>query len=217
MTLLQRTYCIAAWLALVIDFVLYFPFYCHYGNVWRLTKSKFYAASGVYIAFPLHLLPYTIRRMDAYSVIKTLHIISAAILFGTGLGIAFFFLRSRFTDNMQEKFFAARTTVLADYLFTAPAVIMQPLTGFWLVAHGGFDWMDRWLAITYAVYVIAGICWLPVVWIQIRLKNMLARSLETGDPLPEQYHRLFRAWFLLGWPAFLGLVVVFFLMVMKPA
>jgi len=154
--------------------------------------------------------------MDFYFLIKTLHIISATILFGTGLGTAFFFLRSHFTDNLQEKFFAARTTVLADYLFTTPAVIIQPLTGLWLVWRGGFGWMDAWLTWTYVIYIIAGACWLPVVWIQIRLKKMLAESLENGTPLPERYSRLFRIWFILGWPAFIGLVIVFFLMVAKP-
>lgn len=154
--------------------------------------------------------------MDWYFIIKTLHIISATILFGTGLGTAFFFLCSHFTDSPQEKFFAARTTVIADYLFTAPAVIIQPLTGFWLVWQGGFGWMDAWLAWTYVIYIIAGACWLPVVWIQIQLKKMLAENLAAGAPLPERYHRLFRIWFILGWPAFIGLVIVFFLMVVKP-
>lgn len=154
--------------------------------------------------------------MDLYLFIKTLHIVSSTILFGTGIGIAFFQFRSHFTDNPQEKFFAARTTVLADYLFTAPAVMIQPLTGFWLIWHGGFGWMDAWLAWTYVIYIVAGACWLPVVWIQIQLKKMLAECLATGAPLPERYHKLFRIWFLLGWPAFIGLVIVFFLMVAKP-
>jgi uncharacterized membrane protein len=154
--------------------------------------------------------------MEWYFVIKTLHIISAAILFGTGLGIAFFFLRSHFTDNVQDKFYAARTTVLADYIFTAPAVVIQPLTGFWLIQHGGFNWHDLWLSTTYGLYIIAGVCWLPVVWIQIELKRMLAHSVATGEALPGRYKRLFRLWFILGWPAFIGLVAVFFLMVMKP-
>lgn len=155
--------------------------------------------------------------MDVYFVIKTLHIISSAILFGTGIGIAFFMLRSCFTDNLNEKLYATRNTVLADCLFTLPAVILQPLTGFWLVWQGGYDWMDFWLAATYVLYIIAGMCWLPVVWIQIQLKNMLVKSVANGTELPPRYHRLFKLWFLLGWPAFIGLIIVFFLMVMKPA
>ena len=154
--------------------------------------------------------------MDTYLVIKTLHILSSTVLFGTGAGIAFFMLRSYFTDNIHEKFYAARNTVLADYLFTAPAVMVQPLTGLWLVWQSGYDWMDLWLAVTYVIYIIAGLCWLPVVWIQIQLKNMTAKSVETGEPLPPRYFKLFKIWFLLGWPAFIGLVIVFFLMVFKP-
>lgn len=154
--------------------------------------------------------------MELYLFIKTIHIISATILFGTGLGTAFFMLRSHFTDNVQEKFYVARTTVLADYIFTAPAVIIQPLSGFWLVWQGGYGWMDTWLAITYGIYIIAAACWLPVVWLQIQLKKMLAHSVKTGEALPERYNKLFKIWFILGWPAFIGLVVVFFLMVAKP-
>ncbi len=154
--------------------------------------------------------------MDIYLIIKTLHILSATILFGTGIGIAFFMLRSYFTNNIHEKLYAARGTVLADYIFTLPAVIVQPLTGLWLVWQGGYGWMDLWLVITYAIYIIAGLCWLPVVWIQIQLKNMLAVAAENGTDLPPRYHSLFKIWFILGWPAFIGLVVVFFLMVFKP-
>jgi uncharacterized membrane protein len=96
-------------------------------------------------------------------------------------------------------------------------VIAQPLTGIWLILLGGYSWTDRWLIVTFVIYVIAGLCWLPVVWIQIRLKQMISDCLTSGEALPTRYHRMFRIWFILGWPAFIGLVLVFFLMVMKPA
>ena len=140
--------------------------------------------------------------MDLYLTIKTIHILSSTILFGTGIGIAFFMFRSYFTDNIQEKLYASRNTVLADYLFTLPAVIIQPLSGAWLVWQGGHDWMDLWLSITYAIYIVAGLCWLPVVWIQIQLKTILAECVKTGEALPDRYHKLFKIWFLLGWLLF---------------
>ena len=152
-----------------------------------------------------------------YFALKFIHIVSSAVLFGTGLGIAFFMFRSRFTGSLQEKFFAIRTTVLADYLFTAPAAVLQPATGAWLIWEGGFRWDDGWLIATYVLYAIAGLCWLPVVAIQIRLKQIVAACLPAGKPLPDEYHRLFRVWFVLGWPAFLALAAVFFLMVVKPS
>lgn len=155
--------------------------------------------------------------MSAYLFIKVVHIISPTILFGTGLGIAFFMFRSRHTEDLSEKFFALRTTVVADFLFTAPAAIIQPITGAWLIWDGGFPWADTWLLTTYFLYALAGLCWLPVVWIQIRLKRIVADCIVSGRPLPPEYQRLFRVWFLLGWPAFLGLIAVFFLMVLKPA
>ncbi len=154
--------------------------------------------------------------MDIYFVVKTLHILSSTILFGTGIGIAFFMFRSYFTDDLQEKLYASRNTVLADYIFTFPAVIVQPLTGFWLVWHSGYDWMSMWLLATYVIYVIAGLCWLPVVRIQIQLKKMVLHCVENRTELPTRYNKYFKVWFLLGWPAFIGLVAIFFLMVMKP-
>jgi uncharacterized membrane protein len=154
--------------------------------------------------------------MDLYSFIKILHIISATILFGTGLGTAFFMFASRYAKNIHEKYYAARFTVLADYIFTAPAVILQPLTGVLLIIHGGFDPGALWLHLTYGLYVLAGLCWLPVVWIQIQLRRILADCVATGAEIPARYHRLFRIWFWLGWPAFLSLMVIFYLMVVKP-
>jgi uncharacterized membrane protein len=154
--------------------------------------------------------------MNAYFIIKTIHIVSATILFGTGLGIAFFMFRSWFTRDLHEKFFALRTTVLADYLFTAPAAVLQPVTGAWLVWNDGFEWTDGWLLATYILYAIAAGCWLPVVWIQIRLKQIVTSCVATDAPLPREYDRLFRLWFILGWPAFLGLIAIFFLMVTRP-
>lgn len=155
--------------------------------------------------------------MNAYLLIKTIHVITAAVLFGTGLGIAFFMFRSRFVPDLQEKFYAIRTTVLADYIFTAPAAVLQPATGAWLIWEGGLRWNDGWLLATYVLYAIAGLCWLPVVAIQIRLRQIVAACLSAGKPLPDEYHRLFRVWFVLGWPAFTALVAVFFLMVAKPS
>ena len=154
--------------------------------------------------------------MDIYLITKTIHILSSTILFGTGIGIAFFMFRSMFTNNMHEKFYVAKNTVLADYLFTFPAVIIQPLSGVALIHMADYDWTDFWLMATYVIYIIAGLCWLPVVWMQIQLKKMVAEALESGEPLPARYHRLFKIWFLLGWPAFVGLVAVFYLMVAKP-
>lgn len=154
--------------------------------------------------------------MNPYLIIKTIHIISSTILFGTGLGIAFFMFRSNFTDNLHEVYFAARNTVLADTIFTLPAVIIQPVTGFWLIHLVGYSWHSTWLVWTYIIYIIAGICWLPVVWIQIQLKNISRECIANNQPLPARYHKLFKTWFILGWPAFVGLVIVFFLMVAKP-
>jgi uncharacterized membrane protein len=137
-------------------------------------------------------------------------------LFGTGLGIAFFFWSARRADD-AARLFAARATVRADFIFTLPAVILQPFTGAWLIAKAGFDPDASWLVASYALYVVAGLCWLPVVWLQIRMKRMLETKAAGGHFDSASFERLRRTWFLLGWPAFVGLIIVFWLMVAKPA
>jgi len=154
--------------------------------------------------------------MNTYLIMKTLHIISSTILFGTGLGIAFFMYRSQYTSDIQEKYYAVRTTVLADFIFTLPAVLIQPLTGAWLVWRVGYGWDNNWLLLSYGLYLLAGACWLPVVWIQMTLSNMLKHCINENKDLPARYYRLFRLWFILGWPAFLGLILIFYLMTAKP-
>ncbi|MGB1800166.1 MAG: DUF2269 family protein [Gammaproteobacteria bacterium] len=155
--------------------------------------------------------------MDLYILTKTIHILSSTILFGTGIGIAFFMFRSMSTDNLQEKYYAARNTVLADSIFTLPAVIIQPISGIALINMVGYDWTDFWLLTAYVLYVVIGLCWIPVVWIQIQLKNMLSDAINNDTALPARYDKLSRIWFFLGWPAFAGLIFIFYLMISKPA
>ena len=154
--------------------------------------------------------------MNLYLTIKTIHILSSTVLLGTGMGIAFFMWRALASGNLQTQAFTARTTVLADFLFTLPAVVVQPATGIALIMLGGYDWTAPWLLATYGLYIMIGCCWLPVVWIQIQLRSMVLAAVENGDDqLPERYHRLYRWWFCLGWPAFTGVIALFFLMVLK--
>jgi uncharacterized membrane protein len=155
--------------------------------------------------------------LDLYFFVKTLHVLSATVLFGTGAGIALFMLKGHLSGVPTARRFAAVTTVRADFLFTLPAVIVQPLTGAWLVWRGGFDWSDRWLVVTYALYLLAGACWLPVVAIQMRMKAILEAEALTGSLDEVMLSRLFGWWCVLGFPAFGGLIVVFYLMVAKPS
>ena len=154
--------------------------------------------------------------MDLYSAVKTLHIISATILFGTGIGIANFMFVGLRSGSAPEQAFAARMTVRADFLFTLPAVIVQPVTGLWLVWRSGFPWDDFWLVLTYGLYLLAGACWVPVVLIQMRIKTLLDAGLRDEPIDGSACNRLFRLWFALGVPAFGSLIVVFWLMVTKP-
>lgn len=155
--------------------------------------------------------------MDGYLLVKTVHVLSAAVLFGTGLGIAFFCFVGLVGTDDRMALFAARTTCLADMLFTLTSGIVQPVTGLWLLWEAGLDPFAPWLAWTYALYLLALACWLPVVWLQLRMRDMLAAKVAGRSFDTALFQRRFRLWFALGWPAFLGLVVVFWLMVAKPA
>ena len=155
--------------------------------------------------------------MNEYQLIKLIHIISSTLLFGTGLGTAFHFWRAHRTGDPRIIASAARTTVLADWLFTLPAVIVQPLTGWWLMQQLQLSWSTPWIVAALILYAVAGACWLPVVWLQMRLRDLAAGADRGQGPLPAEYHRLYRLWFLLGWPAFAAVLAIFVLMIARPS
>lgn len=154
--------------------------------------------------------------MNEYLVVKWLHILSSTILFGTGIGSAFYMLFASLNRDPRVILFVVRYVVIADWAFTTTAVILQPLTGLYLVHLAKMSLTAPWLWISFALYFLAGACWLPVVWMQIRMRDMAREAVERGTALPERYFRYLRVWIALGIPAFLALVVVFYLMVAKP-
>ena len=155
--------------------------------------------------------------MNEYILVKTLHVVTSTILFGTGIGSAFYMLLASLQRDARIAHFVVRRVVLADWLFTTPAVILQPVTGVYLAYVAGFPFSSTWLALSIALYVVAGACWLPVLWLQVRMRDLASQAAAQGSSLPEAYRRYFRAWFALGVPAVLALVAVFYLMVAKPA
>lgn len=150
-----------------------------------------------------------------YFLLKTIHIISAAVLLGTGAGIAFFMVMAHRSRDLRAMQVVSRHVVLADWLFTAPAVLVQPLTGFWLMQVLGWPMHGAWLHAVLGLYVLVGCCWLPVVWIQHRLAR-LANAAASLDALGDTYWRLYRLWFALGVPAFACVLLLVWLMVAKP-
>ncbi len=152
-----------------------------------------------------------------YFTLKTIHILSSTVLFGTGLGTAFFMWMAHRRGDVAGIAITARHVVLADWLFTTPAIVIQPLTGFWLLHLMGLPWTMTWIWLSIALYLVAGVCWLPVVAIQYRIRALAEAAHRDGTLLPSAYFRLMRWWFALGWPAFIALVAVFWLMVRKPA
>ena len=138
-----------------------------------------------------------------YLILKWLHIVSATVMFGTGAGIAFFMWRAHRSRDAAFIAGVAREVVLADVLFTASAVVIQPVTGVLLMHVAGYPFTLFWIRASMALYVLAGCCWLPVVWLQVQMRNIATAAARQSGPLPDIYFRYFRYWFWLGWPAFL--------------
>lgn len=151
-----------------------------------------------------------------YDLVKTIHILSATVLFGTGLGTAFHMWFAHRTGEPRTVAAVARNTVKADFWFTTPAVILQPASGLALIQLSGIDPTTTWLMAAYGLYLLIGLCWLPVVWLQLRARDLAVAAAQNGQALPAEYHRIMRLWFGLGWPAFLGTMAIFWLMVAKP-
>ena len=152
-----------------------------------------------------------------YLVIKWLHILSSTILFGTGIGSAFYMLFTSLSKDVRAIAVVSRHVVLADWVFTSTTVVLQPLTGFYLIHLAGYPLGSTWIVWSLGLYLVAGACWLPVVWIQIKMRDMAQAAARTDSALPPLYWRYLRIWTALGVPAFFALTIVFWLMVSKPA
>ena len=155
--------------------------------------------------------------MELYFLLKIAHVIGATVLLGTGAGIAFFMLMAHRTRDAALIAHTARIVVIADWLFTASAVIVQPITGAALAHLTGQPLFSGWLGLSLLLYVLTGLFWLPVVWIQARMRDLAGQAAQSGEPLPPAYDRLFRIWFACGFPAFGAVLAIIALMVIKPA
>ncbi|MBR0641577.1 DUF2269 family protein [Plastoroseomonas hellenica] len=155
--------------------------------------------------------------MTAYLLLKFLHVIGATVLFGTGAGIAFFMLLAHRTGDAVVVAGVARIVVIADLVFTATAVVAQPVTGILLAWEAGYALTEGWILLSVALYLVTGAFWLPVVWMQARMRDLARASVAAGQPLPAAYHRLFRWWFAFGFPAFAAVMAILWLMIARPA
>lgn len=154
--------------------------------------------------------------MDVYLLVKWLHIVSSTVLFGFGAGTAWYLWNAHLTGDAALIAKVGRMVVTADWIFTGTSGIVQPASGISLVRLAGYSWTEPWLVATYALYLLAFGCWAPVVWLQIKAQRLAQKAADRGEPLGADYRKTMHLWFALGWPAFLGLMVVFWLMVAKP-
>ncbi|ARM13086.1 MULTISPECIES: DUF2269 family protein [Rhizobium] len=145
------------------------------------------------------------------------HVIGATVLFGTGVGIAFFMVMAHRTRDAVLIAHVAGTVIIADTVFTATAAILQPVTGYLLARSIGWDLTEGWISLSLLLYVVTGVFWLPVVWIQIRLRDLARTAAAPASALPPAYFRLYRVWFAFGFPAFSAVIGIFWLMLTKPS
>lgn len=150
-----------------------------------------------------------------YTTLKTLHILSMVLLFGTGLGSAYYKWMADRQDNIAHIAITNRNVVLADWLFTTPTVIFQPISGLWMLHLLGLPWTTPWVSLSLGLYTLAAVCWLPVVWLQIRMQKIAAQAHQQNMPLPTNYKHMARWWFWLGVPAFMAMILTVTLMVHK--
>jgi uncharacterized membrane protein len=155
--------------------------------------------------------------MEHYNFAKWLHVIGATVLLGTGAGIAFFMVRAHETRNPQIIAAVASIVVLADYVFTASAVVIQPITGLWLASIVGWKLSEGWIVASFALYFFTGAFWVPVVFMQKRMRDLARVAAQEGAPLPKEYDRLYRRWFAFGFPAFFAVLAILWLMIARPA
>lgn len=151
-----------------------------------------------------------------YFMLKYAHVIGASVLLGTGAGIAFFMLLAHRTGNAATIAAVARIVVVADFLFTATAVVAQPVTGVALAWQAGYSLREGWIVLSILLYIVTGLFWLPVVWMQMEMRFLAAGAAVAGQPLPARYHLLFRLWFVFGFPAFAAVLGIFWLMIARP-
>jgi uncharacterized membrane protein len=154
--------------------------------------------------------------MTAELILRWLHVGGATVLLGTGAGIAFFMLMAHRTKDARLIAHVSGTVVLADWLFTASAVLLQPITGYFLARTVGWPLSEGWIVWSLALYVMVGAFWLPVVWIQHRMHRLAKGAAESGEALPPAYFKLFRIWFACGFPAFAGVLAILWLMIARP-
>jgi len=154
--------------------------------------------------------------MEYADVLRWAHVIGASVLLGTGAGIAFFMLMATRTGDAKIVAHTASTVVMADWLFTASAVVLQPITGILLASAVGWDLSEGWIVVSLALYFITGAFWLPVVWIQLRMRDIARAAYQQGNALPDNYYSLFQIWFVCGFPAFAAVLGIFWLMLTRP-
>ena len=155
--------------------------------------------------------------IEALAIARWLHVIGACVLFGTGIGIAFFMVMAHRSRDPAIIAHTAAIVVIADFVFTATAVAVQPLTGLWLASLVGWPLDAPWLIVSILLYGVVGLFWLPVVAIQLRIRNIARRAVAAHVSLPPLYHRLYRIWFVFGFPAFFAVLAILWLMLAKPS
>lgn len=153
---------------------------------------------------------------DLETLVRLAHVLGAAVLLGTGAGIAFFMVMAHRTGDARIIAHTAAIVVIADVVFTATAVVLQPITGVALAHIVGWPLTESWILLSIGLYLFTGAFWLPVVWMQLRMRDLARAAARVGAPPPRDYQLLYRLWFAFGFPAFFAVIAIFWLMLARP-
>jgi uncharacterized membrane protein len=153
--------------------------------------------------------------LDSYSYLKLLHILSATILAGTGVGTAFFMFMANRSENIQAIAITTKHVVLADWIFTTPAIVIQLVTGVWLMKILNYSFSSPWFILAFGLFIFIGVCWIPVVFIQYQIRTIAITQIKEGK-IEQRFRKLMRRWTILGIHAFIAIIIIFWIMVVKP-
>jgi uncharacterized membrane protein len=155
--------------------------------------------------------------MTPYVLVKFLHVLGAIVILGTGTGIAFFMLMAHRTNDVAFIARTASVVVIADVIFTLSAVLLQPVTGGLLMMLSATPITEHWLLASLALYAVAGLFWIPVVFMQIEMRDLARKATDQRSALPQRYFILFRRWFVFGVPGFGATMLILWLMIARPS
>jgi uncharacterized membrane protein len=155
--------------------------------------------------------------LDLILAIKFVHLVGAAAMLGTWLGVAIFMLLAHRSDNPSVVAVTSRFAVTVQLRVMIAAVAIQPISGFALAGAIGVSPVGEfWLVLSLPIYALIVAAWIVALRTEIRIRDLTRQAALDSVPLSEPYRALFRRYSAFTWPALAGTVVLFLLMTWQP-